>query len=647
MRDPRFGWDTTRTYWKGQDRLAEQFLQPFGDLTQLEHAIARWWSSERRQVTTRSDNESRLASVDRLRFFCDGLEQKLTPVVDAVSNAILQTAGDEAGVRATSRLLGKVLGDVVSAETPDAHAYDTAVRFLSGLWPAEDAFSSAVIVAAISDERRQAWLDQLRPFPSDISLLVEQRLGRRPVTSRSLEEHELASRARGLVTYLWDRGDDHCTLRLEWSRRADFLLQMDCQIFAEVLDSLPTIELRRWVARHDDFVEDRDRLLDVLTGAQAVFVDGAWTGHVSAILALENAVHHIEKLSEVYRRTIEGPRAEHKDEALNTVGAFENVEVAAWFGEVLDVVLGRSDGLAIVLVFAGHLVSAATRGRFNGPRWSATPVFLQILAGRVGERATADYMKSLSGLCRGQKEEADELTYLVTGAILGKDSVGTWQWYVSLLARRDDGIASTIGIGAADWVYESIALALQGQADPISLWRDAWRRLFDTDRERARFDPTDMKAFTASQHLIRVGLGLLSGAESHWTLPDETAVELWRELRRASTYLSVNPDRPIRVMAGLEFEVLRTAKTVFRGAWPSVLDECIESLMSDPESQVFAAAALLRGQVPREEVLTEMVKRGCDPVAAIAAVEHRVWRNGTLEAACRIVEPTKSSTWGQ
>jgi hypothetical protein len=647
VRDPRFGWDTTRTYWKGQDRLAEQFLQPFGDLTQLEHAIARWWSSERRQIPTRRDNDSRHASVDRLRLFCDGLEQKLTPVVDAVSNAILQSGGDEAGVRATSRLLGKVLGDVVAAEAPDARAYDTAVRFLSGLWPAEDAFSSAVIVPTISDERRQAWLDQLRPFPSDISLLVEERLGRRRVTSRELEEHERATRARGLVTYLWGRDDDHCTLRLEWSRRADFLLQMDCQIFAEVLDSLPTIELRRWVARHDDFVEDRDRILGVLAGAQAVFADGAWTGKVSAILALENAVHHIEKLFKVYRHTIEGQRGEHKDEALNTVGAFENAEVAAWFGAVFDVVLGRSDGLAIVLVFAGHLVRAATRGRSNGRRWSATPVFVQILADRIGDRATADYMKNLCGLCRGQKEEADELTYLVTGALLGEDSVGTWRWYVSLLAQRDDGIASTIGIGAEDWVYESIAQTLQVQADPISLWRDAWRRLFDTDRERARFDPTDMNAFTASQHLIRVGLGLLRGAERHWTLPDETAVEMWRELRRASTYLSVDPDRPSRVMAGFEFEVLRTAKTVFRGAWSTVLDECIESLVSDPEGQVFAAAALLRSQIPREEVLTEMVKRGCDPVAAIAAVEHRVRRNGPLEAACRIVEPTKLSTWGQ
>jgi hypothetical protein len=627
VRDPRFDWDAARRYQLKVDAQAAKQLESFGDLGSLERAIAAWWS-ERDLIN--SDDEVGHRSVERLRRACEGLDVRLSPLVTAVLNTVGNSPVE--GEVDPSGILARGLGYSVATSEPDALAYDAAVLFLDDMWQAEEEFH-ATLAATIASEKKGVWTKALGVFPLEVSQLTDPRFGQRPLSTDEITEMERVARSHGPITYLSYRDDGAFTMKAEWWSRARALLRLDPSAFAEVIDALPTKELRRWITYGDALVSDRDLILAVLRAAPPVFVDGRWTGNVAAFLALETYIRHIELLVDEYRRAMEGPPGEHQVAAVESLATFEGEEIPTWLASLVETAFARPDGADLILAFAVHLFRSESRSGVGSRRW---PVFLrlgQVLAARHGKVVTATRMNDLFELVEGPA-----LSHLVIGAMLGDDAQGIWKWYVQLLLLRDDGVTAMPRSAADGYAYECIGGTLGDLPNVVETWLDAWRRLFDADRERARFDPNDIDAMAASQHLIRVGIGYLTQRAQGGRPPGDVEARLWREIRSACSHLAQDSDRPHRVPDGFAAEIFLAARAAFGSDWPTALSESSDWLAADPENRVFVAAALLRSGLESKLVFAEMEGHACDPVAALGAVHHRIRYSQELEMACRRVK---------
>jgi hypothetical protein len=645
VRDARFDWDTTRRYWKGLDDRATQFLALFTDLEPVRRLLVDWWSLERQSVPRSVTPEHRRSSTDRLRSTAATLSRVFQPLIEGIAQGIVQGQSDNPEARGGSRLLGMVLGEVTATGPVQGEIFNSTVRFLSGLWPAEDAYEEAFL-SSIPTSTRAAWLTELNSLPSDLEALVDRRPWRRPLSPQDIHALEAKARAKGLAAYPWDHAGESPDMRIEWFRRAEIVLQLDPTSYAGIVDALPTLELRRHLCRHHSFGEDRSLILAVLRDAAPVIVRGKWDGHIAGLLALELSLTHLERLAEIYRRTLAGPPGAARNEASLSVATFESTETEDWLDTVMDVTLARPDGLALVSVFAVHLVQALASRRNSSRGWSAAPVFLNSLARRAGTSVTATYAKALAGICSGPNAIPDAFPYLLTATIVGQDPVGLWEWYLELLKQTAPGIASgRYSRADDDWVYQSIASTLADQPDPVARWTNAWRALFGPDRERARFDPTDIHALSPSQHLVRVGVGLFAHREGRQSLTDAVLSTFWQTLTTAARYLAMDSRRPERVTPDFEGEIFRCLPVVFRDTWIDVVDLEALRLRHDPTFCVFVAAALVRGGASRPDALEKMAARGYDPLAALAKLDGRPRMNDALRAAALEigVAPTRPS----
>jgi hypothetical protein len=638
MRDPRFDWDSAKLYHRRQDERAEAVLARFPDLGPLEDGIAGWWSSLGDHSQMGTDDVARQALAVGTRAIGDRIDTTFREITDALAMAILEGGDDEPPRRAALMELGKAIGATIATGPPNARAFDAAVRFLSRWWPAEAAFERA-FVAALPPAATSVWVDQLRLIPRDVAALLGHYSHREPPPISEMLEEERSARLRGIAGYLWRHQNERCSLGLEWSRRADVLLALSPEDFVRLMEELPLLELRDWVVRYGGMHEDRDTIIKVLSLSAPVFAGGSWTGRVMAMIALENSLKHVEDLLEKYDRSVEGFSVDGdvRMQAEKTLPTFQGVEIPDWFKSVMDVLSARRDGADLAAMLSAKVIHDDSTPAFGGRRrWSAKLVFVDAVRARFGLGLQAQTMRQTLSLAGPRASGVSELSFLTAAAVLCDDADGVWQWYVELLSELSDEICTDARGGTGLRHHALIAGGLLGQSDQVTAWKEAWRLLFQRDRDRARFGHADPHVLLPSQHLVGVGIGMLNRTDRPTKCSDAKAGELWRELCRAAQWLAYHRNT-VRVYPGFEASVFRMAEVVFGDHWPLVLDENLTWLLADEERQVFVGAELLIGGVDRDVLLAEMGQRGCDPLAAFATVQHRSVRvRGLTEAYDRL-----------
>ena len=639
MSDERFSWASAyQEDQRKQDARAEACLDALGDWGPLEQRLRAWWALERAQPHE-GDWESFLpAAGERLARMCADLDSRFKPLVEVLPSALKDSSHEPPEQRAAQKLIGRSLALAIAHEPPDVAAFDQAVRFLRGCWTALNAFLEA-FVQAVPQHLQRGWTPLLGRIPSELSALLDSYSYRVPQPLEQLQEGEQRLRARGLAAYLWERYDERCSLKDQWTHRCRVLLAFDPGAFTSVVESFPLRELRTDLLRWLRLSEDKEALLRLLRTAPPVFAVDGWTGQVVALLTLELAIEYMDQLHAAVKRAAEdvvSPNEERKARAALMLPQLESTELPQWLRDVFTTVLQREDGRRLLLLLAAHLIGKSSRPRsWRRNTWSSLGITLDAMESHLGPRPTAEELKAVARSSEAhQGTVREQMAYLLTAALFADDARGTWEWYVELLQTFHDDLRVHIQLGSEAWVYVCLGGVLLKLADPLMEWSEAWRRLFIPDRERARFAPFDLNTFLPSVHLVLVGLGLLHHGDRVAHLSADKAEKLWRELRRAILILTQGSVDHInhvpRYLVGCGFEL---APGILVNGWPLLLDQELAWMKGSPERQVYVADALMRGGVPRDDVLAQMTQRGCDPLAALDLLETRLERDANLASA--------------
>lgn len=585
MRDPRFAQPGSVTNEERERSETSRVLGSAEERRDLDSVLREWWVEVLAQDSV---GEAAVAEkVERLRQKCASLAGAQGTLASHACSAFARP-GDGANYRAGAHMLGASAAVALRSDPTGVDRLDRAVHLLSECWTAIE-----VLMEALNSEPRwPADAELLSQLPSSLDRLVGEGFGRRLPNDILLEE-ERKARSRGLLAYLWERHDERVDLDLRVSVRLALLARRDWGRVAAVAEDLPVRELREalWWRLH--LYEDRDAMLAVLRASSAVFDAEKWTERTVALAALVSAVAHADQLHERARRggwtTPAAAQAAAEQTAL-----LEQDELPNWFTRVMQEARARPDGRALLLFFTASLVREALRPPMGARLWSSADLAIAAVSQVLDQSPTAAEMKAVARLGLAKDSNgADPVVYLVTGAIFGGDARSHWEWYRALLSENDEDVCWQARTWRRACCYDAIAQRLAELPTPFDEWRSAWRSLFFTDRERARFEGTSQSAFFPSVHLIRVGAALLRIAPT-----GNGARQLYGELRANIRNVVQNDLRLVSPLPR-EFaaDALDLAPALFGEAWPVCLD-LERTVLAPPEVRIYAASVLLEGGAP-------------------------------------------------
>ncbi len=582
MRDARLAQQGERV--RPADDSAER-LAAVAERSGLDGALREWWAETLRLEVL---DESQVAErVELLRQRCRRLPQAQSALGTCACDALERraAAGD---VSVGARLLGESAANAIRSEATNIDRLDRAVAVLSPCWE-----SIVVLEDALSHQPHwPAEAVRLSPLPMPVEHLVSFGFDRR-WTFDSLQEAERAARARGLSAYRWERHREHVGLSHAAYVRLDLLARRDWKVLAASAEDLPLRELRNDLWRHLRLHEDREAMLALLRAAPQVFEGGKWTGHTTALEALELAVTHANQLADRIARPVWTPQT---DEAATAAAAreLERDELPGWFRQVVQTARARSDCRPLLLFLAAHIVKEAHRPSTGSRKWSSAHLAIAAIQAGDARAATLNEVREIAKLGLPEGAHAtDHITQVVVAAVFSAPAADVWAWYCDLLDSCDEDTCWQARTWPRAPAYNCLADILAQLPDPLAALQVAWRRLFVPDRERARFDRTSQSALLPSLHLIRVGLALLRKDPAR-----DGARGLWTDLRQWISNLIADDLRlGTPLPRDLVAEGLDLAPAVFGDDWVTTATT-ERPLFRTPEFIVYAASAFLDGGAP-------------------------------------------------
>jgi len=624
VRDPRFALPELESGVTQERSAIARLLGSAEDRRDLEAILQEWWTEALARAGAGEDSATEEA--EHLRRKCASLQEAQAKLGTFACSALARHR-EGLECRAGAFMLGTTAAAVLRNAPNGVDQFDRAVNLLllARCWPAIE-----VMMDGLDQEPRwPADPGLLSHLPRTLDELVGETLGPR-VPYEILLEGEQEARSRGLLEYLWGYQHEHVDLDLRvWCRLA-LLARRDWGQLAAAAETLPIRELREalWWRLH--LLEDRAAILALLRSSASVFTDGAWTGSTVALTALKEAVTHADQLHlRGHQGRWRSPDAEKAASA--AIAALEQEELPRWFAQVMQMAHARPDGRALMLFFASWLVEEMLRPGSGRKHWSSAGLALSAMTELLRPLPAAHEMKESAQL--GLPKNADDRRHavaLVTGALFGGDERAHWNEYRSLLSANDEGLCWQAKLWRRACCYDALAQILDRLPGPLDEWRSAWKSLFVTDRERARFDVTSQGVLLPSVHLVRVGVALLRRGPGR-----DGARAFYRELRGYVRKLIENDVRLVSPLSdGFVTEALDVAPAVFGETWPETLG--VERLiLATPEMQVYAVGTLLDGGAPMEEIEAALELQRHQLVETIRTLETHGELNDMIQPYCQ------------
>lgn len=589
VRDPRLQEERPLADATRREASARRLSEVEADRAEVDGLLVDWWS----EVLSHDSlgEQETMDHIERLRTQCSALSSKPQELA-LTALGVLIRATEEVDRSVGARLLGESAATAVR-RTTTAVELDRAVRFLAGCWEAVKALQEALL-------RSPAWPASTKTL-SVGSVPVDDLRGRqfdRAPCSELLVDEERQARERGVSAYFWGH---HSELPLNETSlvRLSLVARRDWADLAIEADALPLRGFRDWLWFYLHLDDDRESILALLRAAPPVFAGGAWTGSTSALAALRASIRHAERLHERLSQATRGYRPAPDAEA--KLKALEEEELPAWLREVAEVAIARSDGRDLLTVFGASLVENDLRPPWSGrPMWPASHHALCAIHAKLAPKPTVAQCQHLAevGGVPSNRTTIDRATYLITSAVFDADPKGVWAWYRELLRNNDDDLCwQARSCRRRAICYFALAERLGQLPDPFGEWRSAWKTLFVTDRERARFTRTCQNALHPSLHLLRVAVELLRQSPSRNDARRflGEVLECTRILLEsyASRFNPLNPE--------FALDALDVAVCIPGADWRTVVGR-YRTLLTSATNRIYVATLLLEAGAPFGEV---------------------------------------------
>lgn len=322
------------------------------------------------------------------------------------------------------------------------------------------------------------------------------------------------------------------------------LLQADTPAWCDCIDLLKIPHALSDAFAAEVLTHDPEKLLEVLSSAPAVFDQSSTVVSEVAGFTLEVCLSFGSELFSSVSRY-------HPDQLEH----LENKELPEWYARVVDVLLGRPDGVELGIRW---LMALFEKIRLQGLReesgsqpqpFDSASLVRNLLGQELGEQIDGGDVVRVMPIhleehdlpaCIRVHGKEDALVPLLVSIWMesGRDEVCSDR--VRDYLRRFRVVCETAADDVLDterlsqreqWGYESqLGWMLYQQDDPVQKWRELWEALLDQRRIGARKSIYYVKHWQPSTLVLWAGVGLIQRYMTDKR--SDEAIALWRELEQ-------------------------------------------------------------------------------------------------------------------
>jgi hypothetical protein len=353
----------------------------------------------------------------------------------------------------------------------------------------------------------------------------------------------------------------------------------------------------------DEFVHDRAAIIDHLRVAAAIFgVDGSWTRRTAAIVLAHKVLEHARALAHALRlQHIRNHQDQGEDAA--ALSALMNEELPAFFSEAWEVLLGRSDGLAIAAALYARLSAPLNRNtawREYDIEPTAAGCLARVLAGRgttvarLRELWIARREMPRQPRNRARRDHRSPLC-AISGAVeiaAGRaDQIADlFSWFAETLSPLETDWSWFATTGALQPLLDNLAVAFASDASTLARCEDLYaglepqRRLSEFGRQYAENSTHEASVIVLGVILQLIDRARVAGAADLAPAADRT----FEWAARLALVSSPGWESPISTRLALVYAIVIRALVN-----PTSLGPSLRLVLTDPGLTAHTVARLI------------------------------------------------------
>lgn len=641
MRDPRILWPQQIFQTKVTAERSIAFDLTFFDDELVREWTANWWKN-----LVRSNPKFKYGSEISLPSFLpkNSQRKKEQGGLDG-AGPLLKKINEWISRDGSPAALANVIGDyMVEVVVTDASIrmseFDLAYQFFSERekWIV---FEEKLVkmISTLTKRERTRWIEYLQDYEDLSFSLLQFFRGEKEALHASMEQKKYSDTTQ-TFDLIWNtKNRSHLRVNDCVRARLRVLCGLDFQEFLRFFSRVPLVEVQgavfnelfiehdkqlvvEWIKNAPIAVDSKQRVIssDVLFGVHAI---------VDYARAVQHGVSYCAK-QELRGMVNEDLVVRAKKELVH----LESEELPQWFDDAFKIVLGRPDGIILLLDLTMELIHRAIYMTPENAKevWNVERVAIEALA-RIASKYP-ELPATVRERYRFLQEEKNGrgrvspgnllllLCLLIDQPALKEGSI-VWEWYSEMLIQKDRSLLSHMNrFGTArDWVFDLIGASALNAERPATLVRATWEQLY-LQRFFARFNQGEPAELDACRHLLRTALGALNGLLTQDERKSGIEQELWCSAANIARtlYLSHGGLR-FSDDASLVHRVFCYLPAVFPSSWQAKIAEWADVFHGDPELCIRVAQALQNNRVSKEVILEEFADRGLFLEKGLAEVD--------------------------
>jgi hypothetical protein len=371
-----------------------------------------------------------------------------------------------------------------------------------------------------------------------------------------------------------------------------------------------------------------------------------WNGNLTALLVLQAALRHAERLVQLVLHPYRNPPADLEE----VIGLRSDLEVG--FHSLMAILLSRDDGVFIAAYWTLHLAHVVTREACRTPLTAANVALQMAARTLVRDSGTdPDGFEEIVATCDDAASALDRLTARMAlraerdqsgGASAG--GTGGFEELIEVLGQSAAELSRVRSAFPPTWAHVYAALPLVWDSAPDSAWAAAWSRLSSPRQMMLHnADLGHLSADEPSLFLVYAGMAMLD--LDHPRIPGgQTSERLWDHLfdaslsmiaRMGSWHQKFSAKRWREAMV-LLWQQLPTVTQYSSGSAPSVdrLSDLLRRLGGDVALVLDSVAVLHRSGLSAAELVEATDQTGSKMEDLIARYTRFVEQHRIVTSVC-------------